>query len=560
MIRADMQRIVNGAVTAAADEGQACGAGDLDLMQARALVAARELGFTGNDGDLVVQAGLLEPDTDNPDQLAFTVTTPARSNAALVSYTREEPASFLLPSSLVPSVELAVNAAARKEVYAVLSANGSLVNVHDGALADLVGALLGQSNYSLDPTDLESLENTLISVDELLAGLGLDEVTELLDEPLINVLDAVVDIVGGVGAPAGALVNDLTSAVGISGLDASAVLDISGDPSAAFSTEFPLYGFVMSVVLNSVRELEQSGAGLISLTLDSSSATALDTLLLDNPLLGAIDVTLSLSVDEPPRVVIGPARQDEDGNWVTVVTAADISVAVSADLELSTSYLSTLLGTLSLGLIQTELVDDIELPLVVQAGGGTASFVGASCARGTDNSVDLEILSQPAVVHVDTGSLDSSGELVPDTIHATILKLSILPLSVLEVCVDADLSVDLPVASRYQEVTDYSLYCASESCQETFTGDGDSWLEGLDADLENLALDCGETSLVSVLDSVIDLLTPTVETLLDETTAVLLQSIVSPLLGMLGADLSGLNVSVTGADQVGNQLIENVPF
>ena len=56
----------------------------------------------------------------------------------------------------------------------------------------------------------------------------------------------------------------------------------------------------------------------------------------------------------------------------------------------------------------------------------------------------------------------------------------------------------------------------------------------------------------------IDLLKPVIETLLNIVTTVVLQGIISPLLMLLGVDLSGLNVAVVGADQLGNQLIENV--
>ncbi|ONF45041.1 hypothetical protein BTO32_00750 [Marinobacter lutaoensis] len=555
-VRGDMQRVVNAAATAAADEAQACGVGDLGRMRARALAAARRLGFEGDDSELEVMAGVLSPSSDNPDQLRFTATPPAQSNATVVRYSRREPVSSLLPTSLVAPIELSVNAAARKELYAALSANASAATVHEGLLGNLLGAVLGQSNYSLDPTDLASLESTLLGVGDLLDVLGLDDVTDLLDEPLIDVLDGVVDLLGGVTTPLGALVNDLTGAAGLSGLDASAVLSIAGDPSAAKNAEFPLYDFVMSVVLNSASALGQ-GAGLLSLTVDPSQSPALSTLL-DNPLLGDLDITLNLKVDNPAPVVIGPARQAASGDWMTEVSATDVSLEALVDLHLSAGFLGDLISALTLTLVQTEILDHIRVPLVVQVGGGRARFIGARCARGDSNTVDLEILAEPTVANVATGTLDSDGSVSREPIHATILKLRLLTQPLVNLCVDADLGLTLPVAGKYQEVVDFPLHCPQAACSGTFTGGGPTWVEGLDVQLENLALDCGQPSLLSGLNVVVDLLTPLIETLLNLVTTVVLQGIVSPLLSILGVDLAGLEVTVVGVDQLGSQLIENV--
>lgn len=556
-IRADMQRIVNAAATAAADEAQACGAGDLQAMRSRALLAARRMGFEGSADELEIMAGVLTPDPDNTDVLRFTPTPVEQSNATVVRYTRQEPVSWLLPESLVAPIELSVNAAARKELYAVLSANASTLAIHDGLLGNLLGAVLGRSDYRLDPTSLQSLENTLIGVGSLLDRLGLDEATDLLDEPLIRVLDAVVDILGGVTTPVGALVNDLTGAIGIDGLDAEAVLRIAGDPEEALSAEFPLYDFVMSVVLNSARELSRSGAGLISLMVNPSDSPLLAALL-DNPLLGDLDITLNLSVDNPAPVVIGPARRDENGDWMTELYATDITLETLIDLKLSISYLGKLISGLSLGLLHTELLDHIRVPLVAQVGGGKATFTGARCARGSDNTIDLEVLAQPAVASVETGTLNPGGYVDREPIHARILELELLGIPLLNLCVDADLGVYLPVADKQQRIIDFPLYCTDQQCTESFSGGGPTWVEGLDLRIEDLSLDCGKTNLISVLDSILDLLTPLVDALLNLVTTVVLKAVVSPLLTMLGVDLDGLEVTLVGADQLGSQIIENV--
>jgi len=558
-VKADMQRVVNAAATAAADEAQACSMNaDIGLMKARALVAARQVGFNGNAEELEVFAGVFEPAGDGSSTLSFTPQSDIdKTNAAVVRYKRQERLSWLLPEWLFPPVELSVNAGSRKELYAALSASASTLNLEGGLLGNLLGAVLGQSNYSLDPTSLQSLESTLLGVGDLLTLLGLADVTALLNAPLVDVLDATVDLVGGVTTPVGTLVSELAESGGLSGLDTGAVLAVAGDADAAKNAEFPLYDFIVSVVLNSAKALSDDGQGLINLSVDPSESPVLETLL-NNSLLGSIDIQLRLGIDNPAPVVIGPARQGKNNEWLTEVSATDISLEALVDLELSIGYIGDLISALTLNIVKVETLNDIRIPLVVQVGGGSAEFTGAQCARGGSNEVDLAVYAKPAVANVETGTLSAVGDLVREPIHATILKLSIAEQPLLNVCVDADLGAKLPVVEDERYVQGYPLRCPDGDCSRVLESSGPTWVKGLDVQLDNLALDCGETSLLSILNPVIDLLKPVIETLLNIVTTVVLQGIISPLLMLLGVDLSGLNVAVVGADQLGNQLIENV--
>ncbi len=557
-VKGDMQSIVNAAATAAADEAMSCGVGDVSLMRSRALAAAKRVGFDGDDSDLELIVGVLDPGDANTSELEFKETTPNQSNAAVVRYTRNERVSWFLPEDFFEPVELSVNAAARKELYATLSASSSTVKVTDGLLGNLLGGVLGQSNYVLDPTSLSSLESTLLGVDDLLANLGVDNVTALLDRPLIEVLDGVVDVVGGVTTPLGALVDDLTGAAGLSALELSSVLEVVGNKEAARSAEIPLYDFIMSVVLNSAHELgKASGAGLIGLDIDTNSAPALAPLL-DNGLLGDLDLALNLSVDNPPTVVIGPARQDEEGEWLTEIRSSDITLEALADLELSVGSIGNLISGLSLGLINVELLDNIRIPLAVSVGGGRAEFVGAGCARSNRNEIDVEVVAYPSVANVEAGTIQPDGTVAREPIHADILRLELLGLSLANVCLDADLAANIPVAEQVHSLTGVPLYCPAGQCEKKLTNDQSTSIQGLDLSVQNLALDCGVSGLTSILNSVINLLTPPIEELLNLVTTVVLQDVVSPLLMALGVDLSGLDITMTGADQLSTQLVENV--
>lgn len=561
-IRSGMQSQVNAAATAAADAAQSCGGptGDIVEMRARALSAARAVGFSGSDDDLDVTAGLLHPSTDDPAALTFTRKDPVseirQTNAALVTYTRSEPLSRLLPQSLFDPVQLTVNAAARKEVVATLSATGSTAEIQGGLLGGLIGGLTGNPAYSLDATNLQSLESTLVGVGDLLEALGVAELSGVVDEPLVDVLEAVTEVVGGVATPAGSVVDDLTAAIGVSGLDAGAVFEVVGDSSVPDNSSFPLYDFVTSVVLNSVRAANQSATGLLSLQLDTTDSPALNGLVSTLDLLGDVDITLDLIVDEPPRIVVGPARQDEHGEWLTRVRSSDISIQTGVDVELATGPLGDLVSALSLGLVNVSILDDIRIPLAIQVGGGEAELIAADCARGDNNTVNMDFMAQSSVAEIETGTIDpSSGTVNPEPLSLDILRL----LPGVNICVDGYLDVALPAQAMDQRIDSYSLYCPNGECSQESVSDGATGdVQGLSVDLSDIALDCGQGGLAGILSDVFVGLTGPIITILEEVTETVLGNIVSPLLSALGADLGGMSVKVIGASQERTQLIENV--
>ncbi|GGC56991.1 hypothetical protein [Marinobacter halophilus] len=568
LLQSEMQSIVNSASTAAADEAQACGGIDpgWNKMLQRTLLAAEAAGFDGDPEALDIVPGVLRPGAAANTPMRFSsrdaTTQMAQTNAVMVRYTREEPVSFLLPTSVFPPITISADAVARKEVYATLSAAGSTANVEGGLLGSLVGELIGVPGYSLNATDLQSLENTLVSLGDLLAGLGVDRLTDLVDEPLLDVLSSVAILAGGTASPAGRLVDDLSSAVGLSGLNASAVFDVLGEPPGSTDANIPVYDFAVSVILNSVRALNQSGAGLLSLTLDTSQSTVLSDLVGSNDLLGDIDLTLKLLVDEPPKIVIGPARKDSNDQWLTTLRAADVSVDASADLQLATGVIGDLVSTLSLGLVKVDVLDSIRIPLGVQVGGGRAGLVGANCAAGSDNRTQFDLLLQTNVSNIETGSIDgATGQIVPDSIHASILRLrDLLNIVNVDVCVAADLDVEVSSAPTVEQLQSYNLYCPGGQCeiQEMVAGSG---VDNADINLHNLSLlNCNSGGSTSDIDAVLAGLVSPLTALLELVAEQTLGNVLAPLLSALGADLGGMHVRVLGAEQTGSQLVENVVF
>ncbi|WP_420194223.1 pilus assembly protein TadG-related protein [Marinobacter sp. GH_1] len=582
MMQSQMQSVVNSAATAAADEAQACGGTNVtwNAMQQRALLAAQAAGFDGEASDLEILPGVLRPGETATSPMRFASRNPttemAQTNATLVRYTRTEPVSFLLPQMLFPPITISADAVARKEVYATLSAAGSTATVEDGLLGMLIGSVLGMPGYSLDATALNSLENTLIGVGDLLAALGVDDLTDLVDEPLLDVLDAVVTLAGGTANPAGRVVDDLTGAIGLSGLNASAIFEVLAEPPPPRQTTVPVYDFVISLVMNSVRASNQAGSGLLSLDLDASDSALLNSLVGSESLLADVDVTLGLWVDEPPKIVIGPARKNADGEWMTKLSAADIGLDTRIEVDLSSGLIgtvTTLLNVLSLGSLDVNLLTDddggIRIPLVVKVGGGEAFFEGADCAKGDSNTTRFDFRVEGGAVSAQSGTLDpANGQTVPEPIYAPILGveakfLGVVTLVDMEVCLSADADVDIGSSATDETLETYNLYCPGGVC-ETGEISSTGGLDSVNAEVTNISLlNCSgstssnEQNIINELTSgIVSPLTTLLSAVLEE----VVTSLVSPLLSALGADLGGMHLRVLGAEQTGSQLVENVVF
>ncbi|WP_336367029.1 pilus assembly protein TadG-related protein [Marinobacter sp. C2H3] len=563
MVRSNMQSIANAAATAAADETESCTAGDaaFSAMRDRALAAASAAGFSEGDGTLEVVPGVLERGPEPNGPLAFTGVDPAsgmaRTNAARVRYTRTEPLFSLIPSSALDPIALGVTATARKDVYAALSATGNTASIEGGLLGQLIDGITGSGGHTVNVTDLDA---TVITLGDLLDAVGVDSLAGLAEAPLADVLGAASGLVGGPASSAGGLLDDLIGAAGISGLKASAVFDVVGDVPARLDAGVPVSDVVLSTVLNSVKALNNSTGGLLSVSLDTSNSTLLGGLDGALPLLGDVDVSLGLGVREPPKLVFGPARQNSSGEWMTRLRASDLVVQADVDIGLATGEVGDLLSTLTLGILNIAALDRIHVPLAIQAGGGEATLVGARCARGSDNTADFEFAVQPKLASIESGMISgASGTVTPEAIQAQILNLNVTLLNATlldaDVCLNADLAVAVEGDATVGQVQGYNLYCPDGQCQTQPAGINGGALDNLDVALSNVSLQCGSNPAPNALLNA--LITPVTSTVASVTEPVL-SGLVAPLLTALGADLGGVQVTVLGADQSGARLVENV--
>ncbi|MCG2580082.1 MAG: hypothetical protein KA296_04305 [Marinobacter sp.] len=557
-LQSEMQNQVNAAASAAADGAQACGGPDIAMstMSARALAAAQAAGYEGGGDALQVLPGVLESSEENTELVFRSVPESAlnRSNGVRVSMTREEPISRLIPGGLFGNITLETSAAVRKEVNATISAAGSAADVEGGLLGNLVGAVLSDPSYSLSPTQLDSLENTLVNVGDLLEQMGVASVADLVDEPLIDLLTGVTSLVGGSAHPVGGLVDDLTAAAGINGLYVSDVLEVVEGADVPANASFPVYDLVISTVMNSARVLSESGT-LVALNLQTSESTLLQSLTSSFGELADLDVALGLYVAESPKIVYGPARQDADGEWVTRFRSADVRLEVVVTAGLSEGGINDLISTLSLGLVDFELLEEIVIPLAVQAGGGSGSFVSGDCASGgNDNDVSLGFDLRDTVVGIETGWVDpGSGAVDPDLVRAEILEIKLLGLPVAKLCANVGLDVDLYSENDSPSfIENYPLQCVDDDCakRET-TSDGAADNFDSDVTVTSLELSCDSSSDLNTLMTA--LLEPITGVVSD-----VVEGVVAPLLAALGVNPGNMSVTVVNANQNTTQLIENV--
>ena len=551
-LRSDMQAQVNVAAQAAAGAAQACGgqAPSTALVQQRALAAAVAQGFEGSDQDLNVQLGVIA-DADSSGVVAFeSVDQIARSNAVLVSYTRNEPISMLLPQSVFGGISLSVNAAVRKEVVATVSAAGGTVGVGGDAtlLGSLLGVVLNQPGFSLDPTDLNSLENATVQLGDLLTAVGVDDLVDLLALDASELAAAIRDT-GTVTAPVADLLDDIVTAQGIDTVKVGDIISVVENASVPASSEFPVYDLVISLVLNLAEQQQAGAGGLLSLPLNINNLSV--------PLIANINtVDLGLNVGEPPTVAVGPARQDEDGEWVTRFYAPDVTLQLSAQVELLPINLGPLLS-LSLA--------DLTVPLAVNAGGGEGQLISADCARGTSNSVEFGVNLEREVARIVTGRLTAAGELQPERLEANVGRLSLL--SGLLPPIEGILYLNAEVDGEVPGIEDtvfldprYDLYCDPiEGCDQSQYNDLGDGLSGLDLEItvheaSLLRSSFGLINLTPLLDPILD---PVLE-LLSDVISSLAEGLINPLLRTLGVGLGGISVNVSAANQDGIQLIENI--
>ncbi|MBU58749.1 MAG: hypothetical protein CL543_07695 [Alcanivorax sp.] len=541
-LKREMQSIANTAATIAVNDMQTCSGnsiyGGADWSGDSAIQDAVGEDVERLGGDLTITPGLVESDGDKI--LGF---RPAdnynRTNAARVDYEiPDTPISALFPAAL-GALDLKATAVAKKEVIATISAAGSTAIVGGGAdNAGLLGALLGGlfkvEDYTLDATSVESLAETTFELGGLLDDLGVSDGLTAVDD-LVGADEILQGILAGLDGAEGAaetIQRILESSTIIdTNIRLDEVLALISDVQYPQSTPVPVYDTVVALALN-------VASGVTDITRE-----------VDIGLGELLNVELSLLVNEPPSVAVGPARVGSDGEPETAFKAADISIALKVDVAVPPLL-------------------DLTIPIMVKTGGGTGYLDSARCASGSNNDVTFGVTAQANVAEVSTSELYEDGSSEVASISAELLPDLAAVLASLNISATIE---ELRVGSATEELLPpmtYDLYNQVRQT-ETISSGGEVVLTREKFNVFDIAFvtedkSCSRWDVSCVIGDALGGVWDTLNDLLGEVTGALedvladvvlqvvgdvLDSLVVPLLESLGIHLGGMSVSVVSADQ-----------
>ncbi|MCE7510640.1 pilus assembly protein TadG-related protein [Alloalcanivorax xenomutans] len=537
-VRSQMQSIANVAATAAADAAQACygGAVSSASIEAVAKAVADEHGMDELSGVLVVQPGVVERGADNTLGFRQVDNLVSESNAVRVEYSLPDtPISRLIPG-LLGDVDLKRVAVAKKEVIATVSAAGSTAVVggpggNAGLLGTVLGGLLGVSDFTLDATSVESLAGTTFALGGFLESIGVASGLKAVDD-LVGTDDILQGILAGLdpASDAAGVIQDLLADAGLVKTDVrlDEVIKLITDVQYPDETPVPVYDTVVALALNLV-------GGITDVPIDGSI-----------DVLGFLVTDIQLVVDTPPTVVVGPARTYPNGDPMVSFHAADISLALKVDADIGLA--------------------EVNIPIVVETGGGSGFLEFANCASGGTNTVEFVINANSKVASISTGVPAASGGVDVQPIQVDLLPdlLTILMQDSIAINVKID---GLLVGKSESKMLylDYDLY-EKQTDSESLGGEyGVSISEGgaveIGVGLKIKEKECKPWEIFcfvgdvlgDILDGVSEITNTVLEGILKagilDALNGILNAVLAPLLQGLGLSLGGMTVSVTSADQ-----------
>ncbi len=527
-MRKEMQGQANAAATAAASMTQSCasvsGFQSLADITSTAQSVASQSGWDGN-GDFRVEVGVVE---GTGGVLAFRESDLIQANAVAVNYRRSTRISSLLPDQF-GQVEIDVSAAARKEVVATISAAGDTTVVGGSpnqatVLNSLLGVLFNGGNpYAFSPTSLNQLSDVTVRLGDLLNDTGVGGVVNALPvdaEALAITLSGVVDAT----SPAGRLVDDLlNTAVGLEGVSVEEVLRLAGDGAVVpEDASIPVYDLLLSMAMNVLE----------------GTSVMLNDISVSVP--GLADVDASIEVFNAPAVVMAPARQDQDGDWIGHVETADVAIQLDTLIDTDVTPLGTGVRV------------RVDLPIEIQTGRGEADLVRARCAAGRTNQVVFGLQGTSGLASL-SGAADINAQLQLLGIPITLAGLR--------------LNLDVPVGQESFDV-DTAPMALNAVVPESLVVGGGLGLNGIseaDLSVEGSAyaddFPCGLICSVvnGLLTPIVAILDGVIESELVGLLTTILDAVIEPLLSGLGLDLGVVNIEVADAVQGEVTLLTDLP-
>lgn len=372
--RREMQRTADMAATAGAQtvsNGGAC---------ASATTSAQNNAVKGNNlstsATVTVVCGRWDPSA-NAGQSYFS-TSGSPMNAVQVTVSEKVPYFFLGPARNVQAVSTAEATNVRS-----FSLTSSVATLSGGLVNGLLNSLLG-TNLNLSVVSYQGLAATQIKLGDLAAAIGVGSMTQLLNTniSLPNLVSAMVTAASKstlVGATAitdlgtiqaaipGGLQVALGNTPGTNGLLAVAL----DDPQAAVNATVNVLDVLMAAA-----EIAHG-----------NTAINLGTALNLGPL---ANVSAQAKIIQPPVIAVGEAGTYPNGTYRTSAHSAQVQVYLNVNL------LNVSLGVLGLSLVS---LNALNLPIYIEAGGGTATLQSTVCTsqQATSQST-IVATSDPAAL------------------------------------------------------------------------------------------------------------------------------------------------------------------
>ena len=446
----------------------------------------------------------------------------------------------ILPGVEISStIDIGASAIAQRPSSVAVSAGTSLLRM-SSAESPLLAAILQQlwGNIDLELVGYNGLSRTNISLLDLATSLGLSAFSPqgLLQTQVsvLQIVEASIDKLSG---------TDLTA-------ELQALFDLRSQPLSS-------QRFELGKILNIHNQLLTSNDSLSAIVsigelLNAAVYAANSKIVVPNTTLdvGAAQVgvkSLSLTVNQPPKVAVGPPGCVDNqplpcsaGNWLTESRPAQLEL----ELPLTTAILGGLLK--------------LDLDLKIATGVGRSSLAKVEKLSEKNYLVQMDSVGAPVSVEVD--------------VALGLLSLDAVGLGALGGLVEVTGSSHSSSRFLEQPGQQTNLYWPGPASTQTVSGGVDSVVDVLADVLDTRNLDVTVTvgGKIPVLGGVLDfLLSPVVKqllpsllqivgglgTALSDVVALVLDPVLTPLLSGLGIDVGTMEIQVLNAETGSAELV-----
>lgn len=374
------------ALQRAADLAAMAAAQRLDEPNAAQLAVQQNgLSVDGNNVKLTVVPGVWDATTGTaPTYFTAQSAVDSNTNATQVTVSQNVPYFFTIGQRTLQATAIAKNTST-----VAFSLGSGLASLDNGLLNQLLGYLL-HTNLNLDAASYQGLATTNIRLGDLAVALGAGSMQELLalSPSLGTLFNAMVSVasqsglaglsVGGAGASnALSFGSDLNVPINIGDGGASSpgllqVLALAGNEKAA-----------LDATVN-VLDLLTTAAQI------ANSKAAVNVAPVSLNILGLGTVRLSLKIIEPPAIAVGPPGQflsgPNAGQWKTQARTSQVRLGLGIDASL---------GTLKFV--------DLPIGLLVASAQGHAKSASCTVPR-KDSTATISVQPQPVSLCIANGA------------------------------------------------------------------------------------------------------------------------------------------------------------